>query len=134
MRAPERSRFDHRCRRFGGGASEARSTGGLGIPGTSFALFHLKTEAAIVPVFKAVDLTAPYDIKGMDGSTVKMTRMLIMLAPADISPEGAELLSSISSSIIESDDSLAAYETGDADLLYRRLNILFHTFLQDKKW
>lgn len=57
-----------------------------------------------------------------------------MLAPADISPEGAELLSSISSSIIESDDSLAAYETGDADLLYRRLNILFHTFLQDKKW
>lgn len=116
------------------GLLKREALGGLGIPGTSFALFHLKTEAAIVPVFKAVDLTMPYDIKGMDGSTVKMMRMLIMLAPADISPEGAELLSLISSSIIESDDSLAAYETGDTDLIYRRLNILFHTFLQDKKW
>ncbi|MCF7619797.1 transcription antiterminator [Bacillus sonorensis] len=116
------------------GLLSREAQGGLGIPGTSFALFHLKNEAANIPLFKAVDLTKPYDIKAMDGSSIKMKRMLIMLAPDDIPPEGSELLSCISSSIIESDDSLAAYGTGDAELLYRRLNMLFHTFIRDKKW
>ncbi|MCY8591190.1 hypothetical protein, partial [Bacillus haynesii] len=56
------------------------------------------------------DLSKPFEIKGMDGSAMKMTRMLIMLAPADLSPEGSEILSFISSSMIESDESIKAYQ------------------------
>lgn len=70
----------------------------------------------------------------MDGSAMKMTRMLIMLAPADLSPEGSEILSLISSSMIESDESIKAYQTGDREQLYGRLNVLFHRFIQDKEW
>ncbi|MCY9373562.1 hypothetical protein MOF36_22335, partial [Bacillus haynesii] len=51
--------------------------------------------AAVIPLFKAYDLSKPFEIKGMDGSAMKMTRMLIMLAPADLSPEGSEILSFI---------------------------------------
>lgn len=70
----------------------------------------------------------------MDGSAMKMMRMLIMLAPADLSPEGSEILSFISSSMIESDESIKAYQTGDREQLYGMLNVLFHRFIQDKEW
>ncbi|MCU4666499.1 PTS sugar transporter subunit IIA, partial [Bacillus paralicheniformis] len=116
------------------GLMKREAQGGLGIPGTTFALFHLKSEAAAVPLFKAYDLSKPFEIKGMDGSVMKMTRMLIMLAPVDLSPEGSEILSLISSSMIESDESIKAYQTGDREQLYGRLNVLFHRFIQDKEW
>lgn len=116
------------------GLMKREAQGGLGIPGTAFALFHLKSEAAVIPLFKAYDLSKPFEIKGMDGSAMKMTRMLIMLAPADLSPEGSEILSFISSSMIESDESIKAYQTGDREQLYGRLNVLFHRFIQDKEW
>ena len=117
-----------------GGLMAREAQGGLGIPGTTFALFHLKSEAAAIPLFKAYDLSKPFEIKGMDGSAMKMTRMLIMLAPADLSPEGSEILSLISSSMIESDESIKAYQNGDREQLYGRLNVLFHRFIQDKEW
>ncbi|MEC1365514.1 PRD domain-containing protein [Bacillus licheniformis] len=116
------------------GLMKREAQGGLGIPGTTFALFHLKSEAAAVPLFKAYDLSKPFEIKGMDGSAMKMMRMLIMLAPADLSPEGSEILSFISSSMIESDESIKAYQTGDREQLYGMLNVLFHRFIQDKEW
>ncbi|KAA6449604.1 BglG family transcription antiterminator [Bacillus swezeyi] len=122
------------ARQMAEGLLKRETQGGLGIPGTSLALFHLKSEAAALPLFKTVDLTKPYEIRGMDGNVMKMSRMLIMLAPDDLSPEGSEILSLISSSIIESDESIRAYQTGDAGQLYSRLNTLFHKFIQDKEW
>ena len=39
-----------------GGLMTREAQGGLGIPGTTFALFHLKSEAAVIPLFKVEEL------------------------------------------------------------------------------
>jgi mannitol operon transcriptional antiterminator len=55
-----------------------------------------------------------------------------MMAPADMPAEGAEILSAVSSAIIESKDSMEAFQTeGEADL-YERLNRLFYLFMQEQ--
>nr|WP_302182954.1 transcription antiterminator [Bacillus nakamurai] len=112
--------------------AERERQGGLGIPGTAMALYHLKNEEIVTPFFKIYDLTVPYSVKGMDGNSLAVTRALVMMAPADMPAEGAEILSAVSSAIIESKDSMEAFQTeGEADL-YERLNRLFYLFMQEQ--
>lgn len=112
--------------------AERERQGGLGIPGTAMTLYHLKNEEIVTPFFKIYDLTAPYSVKGMDGNSLTVTRALVMMAPADMPAEGAEILSAVSSAIIESKDSMEAFQTEDEADLYERLNRLFYLFMQEK--
>lgn len=93
--------------------------GGLGIPGTEFALFHLKHDLIKKPVFHIYDLDEAYEIKSMDGGQRLMSRMLLMLAPRELGKEGSEMFSLISSSIIESEESMALYGQGKRKRLNR---------------
>ncbi|MDX7984140.1 transcription antiterminator [Bacillus velezensis] len=112
--------------------AERERQGGLGIPGTAMALYHLKNEEIVTPFFKIYDLTAPCSVKGMDGNSLTVDRALVMMAPADMPAEGAEILSAVSSAIIESEDSIKAFQTEDEADLYKRLNKLFYHFIQEK--
>lgn len=112
--------------------AERERQGGLGIPGTAMALYHLKNEEIVTPFFKIYDLTAPCSVKGMDGNSLTVDRALVMMAPADMPAEGSEILSAVSSAIIESEDSIKAFQTEDEADLYKRLNKLFYHFIREK--
>ncbi|MGE6632059.1 BglG family transcription antiterminator [Bacillus sp. NPDC077027] len=116
------------------GLLEREQQGGLGIPGTRFALFHLKHSFIKEPIFQMFDLDAPYEVKSMDGQSQMMSRILLMLAPLELGKEGSEMFSLISSSIIESEESMALYDRGTTDDIERKLNQLFYQFTKEAKW
>ncbi|MCY9162429.1 BglG family transcription antiterminator [Bacillus atrophaeus] len=110
---------------------EREKQGGLGIPETGMALYHLKNEEIVLPFFKIYDLSKPYEVKGMDGKPLSMSRVLVMMAPADLPAEGSEILSAISSAIIESKASMKAFQNEGEQALYQRLNMLFHAWMKE---
>ncbi|MCY8973227.1 BglG family transcription antiterminator [Bacillus atrophaeus] len=110
---------------------EREKQGGLGIPETGMALYHLKNEEIVLPFFKIYDLSKPYEVKGMDGKPLSMSRVLVMMAPADLPAEGSEILSAISSAIIESKESMKAFQNEGEQALYQRLNMLFHAWMKE---
>ncbi|MCY9206244.1 BglG family transcription antiterminator [Bacillus atrophaeus] len=110
---------------------EREKQGGLGIPETGMALYHLKNEEIVLPFFKIYDLSKPYEVNGMDGKPLSMSRVLVMMAPADLPAEGSEILSAISSAIIESKESMKAFQNEGEQALYQRLNMLFHAWMKE---
>lgn len=109
----------------------AGKAGGLGIPETGMALYHLKNEEIVLPFLKIYDLSKPYEVNGMDGKPLSMSRVLVMMAPADLPAEGSEILSAISSAIIESKESMKAFQNEGEQALYQRLNMLFHAWMKE---
>ncbi|MEC2309309.1 BglG family transcription antiterminator [Bacillus atrophaeus] len=110
---------------------EREKQGGLGIPETGMALYHLKNDEIVLPFFKIYDLSKPYEVNGMDGKPLNMSRVLVMMAPADLPAEGTEILSAISSAIIESKASMKAFQNEGEQALYQRLNMLFHAWMKE---
>ncbi|MED1124692.1 BglG family transcription antiterminator [Bacillus atrophaeus] len=110
---------------------EREKQGGLGIPETGMALYHLKNDEIVLPFFKIYDLCKPYEVNGMDGKPLSMSRVLVMMAPADLPAEGSEILSAISSAIIESKASMKAFQNEGEQALYQRLNMLFHAWMKE---
>ncbi|MFS0655910.1 BglG family transcription antiterminator [Bacillus sp. 179-C3.3 HS] len=113
---------------------EREQQGGLGIPDTEFALFHLKHEYIKEPVFHIYDFDQAYEVKSMDGGQQMMSRMIVMLAPLELGKEGSEMFSLISSSMIESEESMALYGHGTKEDIQHKLNQLFYQFVKEAKW
>ncbi len=80
------------------------------------------------------DLSTSYEVNGMDGNTLSMTRILVMMAPGSLSAEGSEILSAISSAIIESSESMAGFQEEGEQELYQRLNRIFFTWMKEKTY
>ncbi|MGG0526543.1 BglG family transcription antiterminator [Bacillus pumilus] len=116
------------------GLLEREQQGGLGIPGTEFALFHLKHTFIKEPIFHIYDLDQAYEVKSMDGGQQQMSRMLMMLAPQELGKEGSEMFSLISSSIIESEESMTLYGHGSEGDIEQKLHQLFYQFVKEAKW
>lgn len=116
------------------GLLEREQQGGLGIPGTEFALYHLKHAFIKEPIFHIYDLDQAYEVKSMDGGQQQMSRMLMMLAPQELGKEGSEMFSLISSSIIESEESMALYGQGTKEDIEQKLHQLFYQFVKEAKW
>ncbi len=91
---------------------ERQSLGGLGIPNMRLALFHAKAEAVLRPAVRLYHLDNPLLIKGMDKKYLDVDRILLLLAPARISKEGLEVLSEVSSLLIE-DELAPILESGN---------------------
>lgn len=91
---------------------ERQRLGGLGIPNMRLALFHAKTEAVLRPAARLYLLDNPLLIKGMDKKYLDVDRILLLLAPARISKEGLEVLSEVSSLLIE-DELAPILESGN---------------------
>ncbi|CAM3303059.1 PRD domain-containing protein [Brevibacillus invocatus] len=75
--------------------------GGLGIPGTSMALFHGKYEEVNKTSFTIHLLREPIHLKSMDEQEMSVRMILLLLGPHDVGKEGLEVLSEISSMLIE---------------------------------
>lgn len=109
---------------------ERSKKGGLGIPQTNIALFHARNEHVHQLIFQIAHLPNPCIVKGMDGNDVWMKNLLLMLAPAELSQREQEILSLISTSIIETDEALLIFSSANEELIYKRLESIFVKYLE----
>ncbi|MEQ2529505.1 PRD domain-containing protein [Robertmurraya yapensis] len=110
---------------------ERSKKGGLGIPQTNIALFHTRNEHVHQLIFQIAHLPNPCIVKGMDGNDVWMKNLLLMLAPAELSQREQEILSLISTSIIETDEALLIFSSANEELIYKRLESIFVKYLEN---
>jgi mannitol operon transcriptional antiterminator len=91
---------------------EREKIAGLGIPGTSLALYHTKSDLVNEISFTIARLSQPITVIGMDGSEVVINTILLMLSPLDTTDESLEVLSGISSLIIRDEQSINVFQNG----------------------
>ncbi|GLI84428.1 transcriptional regulator MtlR [Rossellomorea marisflavi] len=109
---------------------EREQRGGLGIPGTNMGLFHCLDPHVNQLVFQVAHLDKPFLIKGMNGKPMEMKSLLLMLAPEGLSERENEILSLISTSLIENQASMMTYSSTNEAMIYRKLEELFLDYVQ----
>ncbi|MGG0178471.1 BglG family transcription antiterminator [Gottfriedia acidiceleris] len=112
--------------------TEREKKGGLGIPGTSIALYHCRSEFVMQPVFLSFLLHEPMVVKAMDHSSIKITTLLLLLAPVEMETGQLEVLSTISSTIIEDEESTRIFTSNKYTDIYSKLSYAFYENLQKR--
>jgi mannitol operon transcriptional antiterminator len=69
---------------------------------------------------------------GMDQEPMELRHLLLMLSPEGLSDEGLDVLSFISALIIENDESLTFFQSGDETLILSRLSSALDTYYKEK--
>jgi len=106
--------------------------GGLGIPETSMALFHTRSDYAIKPSFTIYALENPVRTAGMDQGEMEVKFLLLMISPEEPSDKVLEVLSYLSSLLIESEESIAAFQSNDEGEILSYLSSRFQQFFTEK--
>ncbi|MCP3028884.1 PRD domain-containing protein [Halobacillus sp. A5] len=109
---------------------EREKAGGLGIPETKMALYHARSEEVVQPLFTINLLEKPLQVPGMDGTDMEVTTILLMLAPHSIEKEGLEVLSFLSSLIVEDPKGIKTLESHDKAAIMHYLSNKLHEFFQ----
>ncbi len=109
---------------------EREKKGGLGIPETNMALFHVRDIHVRELIFQIAHLPNPCLVRGMDGNELMMKNLLLMLAPVELSKREQEILSLISTNIIESDEAILVFSSANEELIHKRLESIFVEYLQ----
>ncbi|MCA1060540.1 BglG family transcription antiterminator [Rossellomorea aquimaris] len=109
---------------------EREKKGGLGIPNTNMGLFHCRDDNVKKLIFQVAHLDVPCKIKGMDGQEMEMKSLLLMLAPEELSRREQEILSLISTSLIEDHISMMIYSSTNEAIIRKKLEDLFLDYLQ----
>ncbi|WP_053220277.1 BglG family transcription antiterminator [Virgibacillus senegalensis] len=110
---------------------ERENRGGLGIPNTNMGLFHCRDDHIHELIFQVSHLEQPCTIKGMDGQEVQMKNLLLMLAPDSMSLREQEVLSLISTSLIENDVAMMIFSSSNEAMIRKKLEDLFLDYLQN---
>ncbi|MFG6149693.1 BglG family transcription antiterminator [Halobacillus sp. B23F22_1] len=110
--------------------SEREKVGGLGIPGTKLALYHTRSTEVKRPSFTVhiVDRTIP--VKGMDGEEAGVSTILLMLAPQEINKESLEVLSFLSSLIVDDPKGIETLQSQDEDKIMHYMSNQLHQFFK----
>lgn len=106
--------------------------GGVGIPGTKLALFHTKHGQVLKPSFIVHTLREPITMKAMDATDIEVSQVLMLLSPEPYHEPGLEVLSLISTLIIESENSIELFESEDETLIHAYLGSRFEQFIDEK--
>ncbi|MFF2877226.1 BglG family transcription antiterminator [Gottfriedia sp. NPDC057991] len=112
--------------------TEREKKGGLGIPGTSIALYHCRSEYVMQPVFLSFLLHEPMVVKAMDHSSIKINTLLLLLAPVEMQTGQLEALSTISSTIIEDEESTRIFASNNYTDIYNKLSYALYENLQKR--
>ncbi|MGD7025189.1 BglG family transcription antiterminator [Rossellomorea vietnamensis] len=110
---------------------ERERKGGLGIPNTNMGLFHCRSEGIQELIFQIAHLKEPCMIMGMDGAEMPMKSLLLMLAPENLNNREQEIVSLISTSLIEDEKSMMIYSSANGEMIRRKLEDLFLDYLQN---
>ncbi|KML36639.1 BglG family transcription antiterminator [Cytobacillus firmus] len=109
---------------------EREQKGGLGIPETNMALFHTRSQKVRKLIFQIAHLPDPCLVKGMDGKEVAMKNLLLMLAPDELSRREQEILSLISTNIIETEEAILLFSSANEEMIFKKLESIFTEYLQ----
>ncbi|MBM7571942.1 BglG family transcription antiterminator [Aquibacillus albus] len=110
---------------------EREKKGGLGIPNTNMGLFHCREESVQELIFQVSHLDYPCTVKGMNGQEMQMKNLLLMLAPENMSKREQEILSIISTSLIESEVAMMIFSSSNEAMIRNKLEDLFLDYLQN---
>ncbi|MEI4771950.1 BglG family transcription antiterminator [Psychrobacillus sp. FJAT-51614] len=110
---------------------EREKSGGVGIPGTKLALYHTRSEYVHKPSFTVHKMESAIWIKGMDGNDVKVDTILMLLSPETFGKAGLEVLSFISTLIIQDEQSTLLFETGNQSQVHSFLATEFEQFIRE---
>ena len=111
----------------------ARETiGGVGIPDTKLALFHTRHEDVLKPSFTVHTLPEPITMRAMDETDIEVSHVLILLSPDPYHEIGLEVLSFISTIIIEDEKSIALFESSHEADIRSYLANKFEQFVDEK--
>jgi len=105
---------------------------GLGVPSTSFALYHTRSSDILKPSFTIHRLEESLQIRGMDGEMMRINSLILMLAPEMTYQEVLETMSFLSSLLVQDQDSVSLFESGDEAEIKQFLSVRFHQFLKEK--
>ncbi|WP_147535930.1 BglG family transcription antiterminator [Bacillus marasmi] len=111
---------------------EREKLGGLGIPETTMALYHTRTDSVLAPSFSIYALEEPLLVKGMDGSQMEMTQLILLLSPLRASEWVLEVLSYLSAMLIESEESITIFQSNQQVLIEELLTTRFDEFFTEK--
>lgn len=92
-------------------------------------LFHTRHKNVKELIFQVAHLEEYRLVKGMDGNDVHMKNLLLMLAPEELSVKQQEIVSLISSSLIESNESIMIFSSSDEEMISRKLEAIFLDYL-----
>lgn len=106
--------------------------GGIGIPNTSLALFHTRSKDILQISFTIYSINEPVKRKAMDDSDIQVENILLLLAPENPSKQELELLSYISSLIIESEETIQLFQSQDEGKIAVFLSNRFERFFEQK--
>ena len=111
---------------------ERERKGGLGIPGTGMGLFHCRDKNVHELIFQISPLHEPITVKGMDGKDMYMKTLLLLLAPEELSVREQEIVSLISTSLIENQEAIMIFSSANEQVIRAKLEAIFLHYLQTK--
>ncbi|MFB5663656.1 BglG family transcription antiterminator [Alteribacillus sp. HJP-4] len=111
---------------------DRHESSGVGIPGSHLALFHTRSPYVRQPSFTLWELPEPQSLQAMDGSQIEVSRLLVLLAPEKEVQELYEILSAVSSQLIENDYSIKHFTYAGQESIRRHMASAFHQWLKNK--
>lgn len=96
------------------------------------ALFHARSPGVIQLSFTIYSLENPILTTGMDGSTMEAKSLLLMLSSEEPDEKALEVLSHLSSLMIESEENTAVFQSGDKNQILSFLSSEFEKFFTEK--
>ncbi|MGG3586124.1 PRD domain-containing protein [Priestia megaterium] len=110
---------------------QRENKGGLGIPQTNMALFHCRENHVKELIFQVSHLEQSCTVKGMDGKPMQVRSLLLMLAPEELSEKQQEILSLISTSLIEDHEAMMIFSSSNEEMIRKQLEGTFHEYLRN---
>ncbi|MDN3956638.1 BglG family transcription antiterminator [Sporolactobacillus laevolacticus] len=111
---------------------ERERMAGLAIPGTTMALFHCRDQSVRNLCFKVAHSDQPFDLAAMDGSKLPVSNFLLMIAPDNLHPIEQEVISTISSALVEDRESTLVFASANEAMIRAKLEAIFYRFLIHK--
>lgn len=111
---------------------EREAIGGLGVPQTRLAFFHTRSEYTKSPSFSVVKLNEPISLRSMEGKVMEADAIVILLAPYDLSQEGLEVVSFLSTLFIEEPKSVEMVHQGTDEQIIEFISNQLHRLMNEK--
>ncbi|QIZ06115.1 transcription antiterminator [Priestia megaterium] len=111
---------------------EREKLGGLGIPGTTMALFHARSAHIFTQTFTIYVTQNPIEVVGMDQREMEIKSIVLMLSPEETAESSLEVLSYLSSLLIESEESISVFQSDDKEEIVTYLTARFDQFFTEK--
>jgi mannitol operon transcriptional antiterminator len=127
----ERNGVLKNCERVAEQLLQREKLAGLGIPDTDLALFHTRSEEILKPSFTVHSLSHPLFIRSMENQPMEIKKVLLLLGPKEIEKEGLEVLSEISSLLLE-EETIDVLHAEDKSMIQTYFAEKLHGFIDHK--